>query len=309
MITRVLVMTLLTACLFQGPASAEAPPERILLWSSFGLAPDQRARFTLFAPSGQPVRATVKLFDASGALVAVSDEAIIPASAFHSFDFDTGDIRAPGEPGTGRRQLRASGHVTRVGPGASIDELGATLEILAGGTRLTDITDGTSSTFLVGERPASPAGEGRDLLVGGAGRDILMGFVPDQILRVTVAHVGRTPAQDQNRPDVAVGVWILDASGRVIARSAEVAIPREHFHVFDFDRDALPAPGELTSRRLQLRTIVLVNGGGNIPHTTDPRPTGMLVSSLEIVDKVTGATAARAQSANNLKQMTLAVIH
>jgi hypothetical protein len=304
MMTRVLVMTLLTACLLQGPASAEGTPERVLQWSSFGLARDQRARFTLAAP-GHAVRASVKLFDANGALVAASDEAIIPAGGFHAFDFDAADMQTPEEPGTGRRQLRASGHVKRVGPGPSVDPLAATLEILDGGTGTTGITDGTSNTLMVGERPPSLVGEGRDLLVGGAGRDVLIGAVPGQLLRVTLAHVGREPAGGRKHPDLAVGVWILDASGRVAAKSAEVTLPRDHFHVFDFDPETLPIPGELTTGRVQLHTIVLVNGGGNVPSAPDPGRPGTVLSSVELVDKGTGATAARARSVNNLKQISL----
>jgi hypothetical protein len=129
MITRLLAMTLLAASVVQPPVSAEEMPERVLLWPSFGLVPGERARFTLSVP-GKPVRARVQLFDANGIPVAVSDEVTIPAGELHSFDVDPGDVRAPGEAGTGRRQLRASCHVRVAVPGTNIGELAATQEIL-----------------------------------------------------------------------------------------------------------------------------------------------------------------------------------
>ena len=80
-----------------------------------------------------------------------------------------------------------------------------------------------------------------------------IGFVPGQTLRITVAHVSTESRQDQNPPDVRVGVWLLDARGRVIAQSDEIAIPPGEFRSFDFNRDSIPLAGEPGTGRLQVR--------------------------------------------------------
>jgi hypothetical protein len=294
---RVLAVLLLTFCLSR-PALAADTSTRVLQWPSFGLAPGERVRFTVFMP-GQPMRAGVKLFDADGLIVAESDEVAIPLGEFHSFDFDPADLRTPGEAGTGRRQLRASCYVRVAGPWSHLDGIVATQEILAPGTRQTSVVDGASNTFLVGERPPAPAGGGgRDLLLGGADRDVLLGIAPDQTLRITVAHLPGRGGEHHEPPPVQVGVWILDASGHVLVRRDPVAIPRDHFRSFDFDRTVLPSPGEADSRRLQIRARLVVPAA-------DSRPTGLLVPTLELIDNGTGATTARICCANNLKQIGL----
>lgn len=304
MATAVLVALLLTICLSSPPVGAEEIGTRLLQWPAFGLTHGERVRFTLSMP-GQRMRAGVRLFDANGALVAESDEVTIPAGEFHSFDFDSADVRARAEA-TGRRQLRASCWVRVATPWANVGGIVATQEILAPGTLKTGIVDGASNTFLAGERPPSaPGGGGQDVLVGGAGQDVLLGIVPDQTLRVTVAHLTGRGDEHHDPPPVQVGVWILDASGRVIARRDPVAIPHDHFRVFDFDRAGLPSPGEPDSGRLQVRVRLVMPPAGPHSFTADPRGSGLLLPSVELVDNGTGATTARICCTNNLKQIGL----
>ncbi len=116
------------------------------------------------------------------------------------------------------------------------------------------------------------------------------GFVFGQTLRVTLAHVSGPAGQDQPPPNVQAGVWLLDSSGRVIAQSAQVQIPLNEFHSFDFNRAALPLPGEPGTGRLQVRARLVITVAPPYRITDDPRGTGLLVPSLELIDNNTGAT-------------------
>jgi hypothetical protein len=83
-----------------------------------GFARDQRVRLTLTNPppnareagseaQREPVNAHVKFFDENGNLIAQSDELIIPPGEFRSVDLNRAALNLPGEPGTGRVQVRA----------------------------------------------------------------------------------------------------------------------------------------------------------------------------------------------------------
>jgi hypothetical protein len=88
-------------------------PEGVLI----GLVPGQRVRLTLTNPPSYGTEAGseakpshvgghVKVFDSIGNAVAQSDELVIPAGEFRSFDFNRDEIALPGEPGTHRVQAR-----------------------------------------------------------------------------------------------------------------------------------------------------------------------------------------------------------
>jgi hypothetical protein len=134
-----------------------------------------------------------------------------------------------------------------------------------------------------------------------------IGFVPGQTLRLTVAHVSGQAGQDQVPPDVSVGVWLLDSSGRRIAQSAEVQIPRNEFHFFDFNRAALNLPGEPGTGRMQVRARLVLHVAEPYHFTDAPKATALLAPSLELVDISTGETAAGICCANNLKQIGIAL--
>ena len=127
-----------------------------------------------------------------------------------------------------------------------------------------------------------------------------IGFVPGERLRVTVAHVSRQAERNQSPPNVRVGVWLLDSSGRVIAQSAQVQVPLNEFRSFDFDRVALNLSGEPDTGRLQVRACQELHVDEPYHFTADPKGSSMLVSSLELIDNSTGRTTAHQ---NNLKQI------
>lgn len=136
-----------------------------------------------------------------------------------------------------------------------------------------------------------------------------MGFVFGQTIRITVAHVRTDSGQDQTPPDIRVGVWLLDAQGRVIAQSEQLQIPRNEFRSFDFNRAALTLPGEPGTGRLQVHARVVMHVAEPYQFTDDPNATGLLVPSLELIDNSTGRTAAACGGScvNNLKQIGLAI--
>ena len=79
-----------------------------------GIVPGQTLRATLFNLSStgaetqhKPVNGHIKIFDGSGNLLAQSPELVIPPGEFRSFDLNRAALNLPGEPGTGRVQVRA----------------------------------------------------------------------------------------------------------------------------------------------------------------------------------------------------------
>jgi len=60
--------------------------------------------------SSTRVNGKVKLFDASGQLLAESEEVVLPPRQTRNFDFLRDDLRVEGEPVTGRLEVRAEIH-------------------------------------------------------------------------------------------------------------------------------------------------------------------------------------------------------
>jgi hypothetical protein len=78
-----------------------------------GIVPGQTLRVTLFNPpsseseaQSEPVGGHVKVFDASGNLIAQSPEQVIPPGEFRSFNFNRSALSLPGEPGANRAHVR-----------------------------------------------------------------------------------------------------------------------------------------------------------------------------------------------------------
>jgi len=75
-----------------------------------GIIGGQTLRVTLFNPGSAGAdnrRSQVSLFEIHGYLLEESQELIIPPGEFRSFDFNRAALSSPGEPGTGRLQVRA----------------------------------------------------------------------------------------------------------------------------------------------------------------------------------------------------------
>ncbi|MGI8997979.1 MAG: hypothetical protein ACR2GW_15055 [Pyrinomonadaceae bacterium] len=111
---------LLSLMLFAGAAAAQpAPGGSDSIWldigsPSLGLTRGQTLRYTwanLNDPDPQqrefePLHIRVRLFAADGSLLAQTAAAAVGVGQFQSFDFNRDQLNLPGEPGTGRLQVR-----------------------------------------------------------------------------------------------------------------------------------------------------------------------------------------------------------
>ncbi|HYV05477.1 MAG TPA: hypothetical protein VFB82_12870 [Blastocatellia bacterium] len=98
---------------FLAPPQARAHEEVSIVFHTipWGMVRGQTARFSMFNPNAptepeRPFFVQVQLFDASGAVIATSDEIAIPPGEFRSIDFDRNGLPIADNPG-GRVQTRA----------------------------------------------------------------------------------------------------------------------------------------------------------------------------------------------------------
>ena len=91
-------------------------------------------------------------------------------------------------------------------------------------------------------------------------------------------------------------VRLYDTQGAVIAESAEVRIPSQKFHSFNFNRGDLHVAGESGTSRLQVLVSIEVRSAGGTLIIRDARTLDPLPSSLEIIDNSTGVTKVSANS-------------
>lgn len=268
-------LVLLIVCLQHGLViGQERTRQTSLISPAFGVGPDQRATFTLFLSAGEPVRAKVTLHDDRGRIVAESSEAEVRAGAFHSFQFNPGDIHMAAEDGTGRRQVRASCWIRVSQPWGTVGELDAALEIA---TVSTGVTDGTSNTFMIGEKYVRPLhGIGASGLTSRVAKDMLVGIAAGQRLRITAFNADAADSGAGRSEPIAMQANIYDEDGNVVATTRGVAIPTGQFGSVDVARGDLAMSGEPGTGRAQVRAKPLF-AFPNAWH-------GRIALSFEIVD-------------------------
>lgn len=111
-----------------------------------------------------------------------------------------------------------------------------------------------------------------------------IGLVSGQSLRVNLANLSRLEGREQNPVDIFAQVRLYDAQGRVVAESAEMIIPFKQFRSFNFNRAALPFPGEPGTGRLQLLVEVEMRTSDPFTFARDTGASGLFPASLELVD-------------------------
>jgi len=278
LIARLAALALVALCSLQAPVGAQGMTGVIVIFPSVGLAPGESIRLTLFNPDGEPVRAQAQIRHPGGGLFLFADGSV-RAGAFHSFDFSRSDIPLAGEESTGRIQLSASFEIRIAEPRK---KLAVSMETIS-------ISDGTSHTVFVGEIPPSRGGEESISLP----EDVIVDFGRDQRVRVTLTNpppYGSGAGSEARRKHVRARVKFFDESGNLIAQSDELVIPPGEFRSADLNRDALPSPGEPRTGRLQVRAHLEATTDAPSSVPTDPRATGLLAASLEIIDNSTGKT-------------------
>jgi len=291
-------LALLALCLIQPQVRAQEEVSLVFHTISWGMVRGQTARFTVFNPNEPSERerrevfVQVTLLDARGAAIAQSDEIAIPPGAFRSIDFKRDDLPVSG----GRAQTRAQ---VRYRTFPVVDRT----QLTVWPTSIELIDDATDHTTpLISQKPKeivvvgskspviAPAQTLTDLPVIVYGGRALMGLAYGQTLRVNAFYPGATA--DPQRQSVRTRVSLYGANGALLAQSAEATIAPGEFHSFDFDRADIPASGEPAGRRLQMLARLEASAFDPSSFTQDPKATGPLATSLELIDNSTGRTTA-----------------
>ena len=294
-IGRLPTLALLALFLVQPQVRAQEEPSVVFHSISWGLVRGQTVRFSVsnpVAPSQrEPLRSIlvqVRLFDASGAVLATGDEISIPPGEFRSVDFSRDDLPVTTNPG-GRVQTRA---LVRYRTFSIVDrtQLIPSIELiddLTGRTRVLASSKPKEIVVVGSKLPAAPSGTQTELPIIVYPSRGLIGLVSGQTLRVSAVYPGDPADSQRESARVRARVSLYDANGELLAQSAEAAIAPGEFRSFDFDRADIPASGEPTGGRLQMRVSLEVAPTANYSFAQDPRATGLLATSLELIDNST----------------------
>jgi hypothetical protein len=298
-IIRLAALATLVLCLVQPKVRAQEEVSLVFHTISWGMVRGQTARFTVFNPNEPSERerrevfVQVTLLDSRGAAIAQSDEIAIPPGAFRSVDFKGADLPVAGERVQTRAQVRYR----------SFYLVDRTRAIGFSPTSIELIDDDTGHTaLLISQKPKEIVVVGSNLpviapaqtltelpVIVYAGR-ALMGLAYGQTLRVNAFYPGNLA--DPQRQSVRARVRLFGADGALLAQSAEATIAPGEFHSFDFDRAHIAASGESGGGRLQTLVSLEATAIDPFSFTQDPKATGPLATSLELIDNSTGRTTA-----------------
>jgi hypothetical protein len=301
LINRLGALTLLVLCLLQPKVRAQEEVSLVFHTISWGMVRGQTARFTMFNPN-EPVKTEltrqvsfveVMLLDARGSVIAKSDEIAIPPGAFRSVDFKRDDLPVAGDRIQTRAQVRYR----------SFYLVDRTRAIGFPPTSIELIDDDTGhTTLLISQKPKeivvvgsnspviAPAQTLTELPVIVYSGRTLMGLAYGQTLRANAFYPGASA--DPQRQSVRARARLYDAKGALLAQSAEATIGPGEFHSFDFNRANIPEWGGPAGRRLQMLVSLEATATDPYSFTQDPKATGPLATSLELIDNSTGRTTA-----------------
>jgi hypothetical protein len=296
-----LLVVLSSAAFAQMPARAQDVPQtfQIISAGTNGLGRGQTLRYTWVNLSDPDPRRgeferlslQVTLFTAEGRVIAQAEAPAVEAGKFQFFDFNRDEIKLPGEPDTGRLQVRLEAKVIRTGNFIADVSYEHTVEIIDTLTGHTTFGDKPKEIVVVGSKidrgdeadfSPSAAVEGQDAIwldVGGP-----LGVVPRQTLRITVL----LPRLCEDEPSykMTVAPILFDAEGIVIARRDEITLEPGQSYSFDFKRSELP-PGEPGTDRLQVRAEIARRF---FPGIASRILQGKAPGALELIDEGSGKT-------------------
>ncbi len=115
--TKLITMTIAVVAMAVSGSIGTAEAQHVRVFDArgyylLGITPGQTLRISAGNLStskegSEQVRAQVKLYDAQGNVLALSEEVELRPGQFRTFDFNRDDLLVAGEPGTGRLQVRA----------------------------------------------------------------------------------------------------------------------------------------------------------------------------------------------------------
>ena len=124
----------------------------------------------------------------------------------------------------------------------------------------------------------------------------MTGIVPGQTLRVSLFNPLSSASEagsDAQSKSFSGHVKVFDASGNLIAQSADLVVAPGELRYFDIIRHALPLPGEPGTGRLQVRMEARISRTN--PVQLENAVEVFYRSSYEVIDNSTGRTAAAIQ--------------
>jgi hypothetical protein len=299
-IIRLAGLTLLALCFVQPQVQAQEEVSFVYHTIPWGIVSGQTVRFTVFNPNEpapaemtrQVTLVEVMLLDARGAVIAQSDEIAIPPGAFRSVDFKRDDLPVAGALAQTRAQVRY--RYFPVVDRTQLTVFPTSIELIddATGHAVQVTSQKPKEIVVVGSKsaanaPAQGLTELPVIVYGGRG---LIGASRGQTLRVNALYPG-APDRPQ-RQSVRARVRLYDASGSLLAQSAEATIASGEFHSFDFDRANISAPGEAGGGRIQVLARLETYASEPFSFTQNPTASGPLAASLELIDNSTGRTTA-----------------
>jgi hypothetical protein len=238
----------------------------------------------------EPMRIQVKLLAADGDVVAQDGAEAVGVGQFQSFDFNRNQLILPGEPGTGRLQLRLE--VTVIGRSkwpnlvlkqGIVETFNDNAEIIDNSTGKTVVSLGGGTNEIVLNDSSGTEKVNRGIqITAAASEGYHVGFVPGQRLRITVLYpIFLDQSGKPLQFKAMVNLFVAD--GRQIANSEETEIPAGEFRSFDFDAADLQLSA---TSRVQVRVEI---HGRFFPGVVARISQGD--TSAELVDIATGKTA------------------
>ncbi len=297
-------VVLVALSVVQTPTFAQINPKsfQIISAGSTGFAPGQKLRYTwtnLSDPDGQqrdetsPQRVSVRLLSPEGRVIAQEQAAAVGAGKFQIFEFHRDQIMLPGEPNTGRLQVRLEATTSgnskwgdielKRGIEQSFDDA---LELVDALGRTTAMSKPKEIVVVGTPIPTLPNAGGTDPLWIDLG-SATAGIAPTQTLRVSVLNPLPPAAGDGPRYKMIFAVTLFDADGRVIARGDQTMLDPGELRWFDFKYPQLSQRGEPGTGRLQLRVEIERR---YFPGIIARVSQGKFPAVLELVDGSTGRT-------------------
>ena len=279
-------------------ARAQVNPKsfQIISAGSAGFAPGQKLRYTWTNLSDSdpqqrdigPQHVSVRLLSAEGRVIAQDQAAAVGAGKFQIFEFHRDQITLPGEPNTGRLQVRLEATVSG-NPKWNDIVLKRGADTFDDALEIVDARGGTAASskpkeIVVVGTPIPPMpvpGGWIDLGSGTAG------IVPTQMLRVSVLNPVPQAVGNGQRFKMLFAITIYDADGRAIARGNQTVLDPGEFRWFDFKYAELAQRGEPGTGRLQVRVEIEQRF---FPGITARISLGNVPAVLELVDGSTGTT-------------------